>query len=214
MSTGALQGLHVDATVSFGGQELSARFDVPPHRTVALTESEDAGTVIVRAIAGRLPVAAGSIVLDGVTISAPGTTLSRERRRVGAVFEGYRLSSRLTVRDHVANVFRRRGAHLTVARSEARPWLERFELDHLANLRPADLEPPQRMRLALARALAADPAALVLDDPLGPLEARAVARGELARLLRDFGRPVVIATRDPADLAALEAHSIALTGWH
>jgi molybdate transport system ATP-binding protein len=204
-------GLHVDATVG----QVAAAFRVPPGRVVALGGDAAAATAIVRAIAGRLPVDAGAIAIDGVTVSAPGLTLSRERRRVGAVFEGYRLSSRLTVRDHVATVFRRRGAVLATAREAARPWLERFELDHLANLRPADLQPPQRLGLALARALAADPAVLVLDDPLAPLEARtrAPARADLARLLREFGRPVVVATRDPDDVAALAAHSVALRGW-
>jgi ABC-type sulfate/molybdate transport systems ATPase subunit len=214
MSDDAARGLHVDATVSLGGQSLSARFDVPPSSTLALTGSQDAGTIIVRAIAGRLPISEGTIVLEGVTISKPGSTMSRERRRVGAVFDGYRLSSRLNVRDHVATVFRRRGVPLAIARKDAQPWLERYELDHLANLRASDLEPAQRMSLALARALASDPAALVLDDPLGPLSDKPAARTSLARLLRDFGRPVVIATRDPNDIAALAAHSIAVSGWH
>lgn len=189
--------LHVDATIL----GVSAAFDVGPRGVLALTGDADAGTTMIRAIAGRLPVTAGEITVDGVVVSTPGRTVPREQRRVGAVFEGYRLTSKLTVRDHVANVFRRRGVSLQVAREEARPWLERFELDHLANLRPADLEPAQRMGLALARALAADPAVLVLDDPLGPLADPGPARTALRRLLRDFGRPVVIATTDPDGLA-------------
>lgn len=202
-------GLHIDATV--GG--VVAAFEVG-HEIVALTADAAVGTTVIRAIAGRLPVDSGVIILGGVTISTPELTVPRERRRVGAVFDGYRLSSRLTVRDHVASVFRRRGAALAVARQEALPWLERFELDHLANLRPADLGPAQRMSLALARALAGDPAALVLDDPLGPIPAsgRAEARGALAHVLRDFGRPVVVATRDPDDVDGLAARSIRLRG--
>jgi len=114
----------------------------------------------------------------------------------------------------VATVFRRRGVPLVAARDAAQPWLERFELDHLANLRPADLEPVQRMRLALARALAADPAVLVLDDPLGPLaeSARPAARAALRSLLRDFGRPVVLASADAEDRAALAADTLVLRG--
>ena len=189
-------GLQVDATA--GG--VSATFDVAPHQVLALTGDAAAGTAVIRAIAGRLPVTAGRIAIDGVVVSEPGRTLSRERRRVGAVFDGYRLTSKLTVRDHVANVFRRRGAAAGAAREAAQPWLERFELDHLANLRPADLKAPQRLSLALARALAADPAVLVLDDPLGPLADADPSRQAIGRLLHEFGRPVVIAMTEPDSL--------------
>ena len=215
MSTGARRGLHVDTTVVRGDFSLSIAFDVPPAHVLVLAGPVDAGaTTVVRAIAGRLPVAAGEIAIDGVVISAPGLTVSRELRRVGAVFEGYRLTSRLTVRDHVAGVFRRRGAPLPLARAEAQPWLERFELDHLAALRPADLGPAQRMGLALARALAADPAVLVLDEPLAPLPEgeRRAARRSLTALLREFGRPVVVASRDPEDAVALAADVVSLRG--
>ena len=197
--------LHVDATA--GGA--TARFDVAPRDVLALTGPPAAGTAMIRAIAGRIPVTAGRIAVDGVIVSEPGRTVPRDQRRVGAVFAGYRLTSKLTVRDHVANVFRRRGAALAVAREAAQPWLERFELDHPANLRPGDLEPAQRLSLALARALSADPAVLVLDDPLGPLTDPALARTTLRRLLADFGRPVVVATTEPDSLAT---ERLVLTG--
>jgi ABC-type sulfate/molybdate transport systems ATPase subunit len=214
MSTGA-PGLHVDATFARDAFSVRLAFDVPPGRVLALSGPADSGaTTIIRTIAGRLPVAAGEIVIDGMVVSAPGATVSREVRRVGAVFDGYRLSSRLTVGDHIANVFRTRGTPLPLARAEARPWLERFELDHLAALRPSDLEPAQRLSLALARALAADPAVLVLDEPLEPLAGadRLAARRSLASLLREFGRPVVIGSRDPDDAATLASDVHTLRG--
>jgi ABC-type sulfate/molybdate transport systems ATPase subunit len=199
-------GLHVDATITRGPFTVSAKFDVAPRHVTALTgPSGDGATTVIRAIAGRLPIAMGAIIVDNVVVSAPGHVIPRPARRVGAVFEGYRLPVRSTIRDVVASAFRDRGVPIAVARLEAQPWLERFELDHLADGYPAGLAPMLRLRLALARTFAADPAVLVLDDPFAPIpeSERRDGRRELAALLREFGRPVVVATRDPADHAAL-----------
>ena len=98
-----------------------------------------------------------------------------------------------------------RGAGRAIARAEAQPWLERFELDHLADRHPAQLSGGQAQRVALARALASDPEVLVLDEPMASLdvEIRDEVRADLARHLRDFGRPTVLVTHDAADVAAV-----------
>jgi len=98
-----------------------------------------------------------------------------------------------------------RGAGRAAARVAAQPWLERFELDHLAARHPGELSGGQRQRVALARALAADPEVLLLDEPMASLdvEIRDEVRADLARHLRDFGRPVVLVTHDAEDVAAV-----------
>ena len=128
-----------------------------------------------------------------------------ELRRVGVVFQDFLLFPHLTVRDNIAFASRVRGAGRAVARAEAQPWLERFELDHLADRHPAQLSGGQAQRVALARALASDPEVLVLDEPMGSLdvEIRDEVRADLARHLRDFGRPTVLVTHDAADVAAV-----------
>ena len=89
---------------------------------------------------------------------------------------------------------------------------ERFELDHLADRRPAQLSGGQAQRVALARALASDPEVLLLDEPLASLDAgiRDEVRADLARHLREFGRPTVVVTHDAQDVIALADEVVVL----
>jgi len=98
-----------------------------------------------------------------------------------------------------------RGSRRAAARVAARPWLERFDLDALADRYPHELSGGQAQRVALARALAAEPEALLLDEPMASLdvEIRDDVRAELAGHLRDFAGPTVIVTHSTADVAAL-----------
>lgn len=198
--------LQVDATVVRDGFAATATFDAHPGRPLALVGPNGAGkSTIVAAIAGLLPLESGQISIDGLVVSNVAAVVAPELRRVGVVFQDFLLFAHLTVRDNVAFALRVRGAGRTVARAEAQPWLERFELDHLAARHPARLSGGERQRVALARALASDPEVLLLDEPMASLdvEVRDEMRAELARHLREFGRPTVLVTHDADDVAAL-----------
>jgi molybdate transport system ATP-binding protein len=198
--------LRVDATVQREGFAVTAVFDALPGRPLALVGPNGAGkSTLVAAIAGLLPLASGAIAIDGVTVSDTTRTLAPELRRVGVVFQDFLLFPHFTVRDNVAFALRVRGAGRAAARSQAQPWLERFDLDHLATRHPARLSGGQRQRVALARALASDPQVLVLDEPMASLdvEIRDEVRADLAHHLRAFGKPTVLVTHDADDVAAL-----------
>jgi molybdate transport system ATP-binding protein len=198
--------LAVDVTVERDGFTVVAAFDALPGRPVALVGPNGAGkSTLVAAIAGLLPLASGIIRVGDLIVSAGGAVVPPELRRVGVVFQDFLLFPHLSVRDNVAFASRVRGAGRAIARDEAQPWLERFELDHLADRHPGQLSGGQAQRVALARALASDPEVLVLDEPLASLdvEIRDEVRADLARHLREFGRPTVLVTHDAADVAAV-----------
>jgi ABC-type sulfate/molybdate transport systems ATPase subunit len=198
--------LEVDATVERGEFTVHAAFEALPGRPLALVGPNGAGkSTLVAAIAGLLPLASGIIRVGDLIVSAGRAVVPPELRRVGVVFQDFLLFPHLTVRDNIAFASRVRGAGKAIARDEAQPWLERFELDHLADRLPGQLSGGQAQRVALARALASDPEVLVLDEPLAALdvEIRDDVRADLARHLRDFGRPTVLVTHDAADVAAV-----------
>src|SRR5204862_4013017 len=118
-----------------------------------------------------------------------------EERRVGLVFQDYALFPHLSVGQNVAYA----------GGTDVAGLLERFEIAHLAEARPAELSGGERQRVALARALARDPAVLLLDEPLSALDAftRAQVRTELRELLRSLALPTVLVTHDFEDAAAL-----------
>lgn len=199
-------GLAVDARVERDGFALEAAFVARPGAPLALVGPNGAGkSTLVAAIAGLLPLTAGEIRIGDLTVSAGRHLVAPELRRVGVVFQDLLLFPHLTVRDNIAFPIHVRGAIRRRARGAARPWLERFELDHLADRYPGELSGGQRQRVALARALASDPAVLVLDEPTASLdvEIRDEVRADLATHLRAFGRPTVLVTHDADDVRAL-----------
>lgn len=113
------------------------------------------------------------------------------------MFQEYALFPHMTVRANVA--FGGAGESAVAA------MLDRLGIGHLAGERPDALSGGERQRVAVARALARDPAVLLLDEPLSALDAhtRAAVRGELQDVLAALALPTVIVTHDFRDAAAL-----------
>jgi len=189
--------LQADFTLLLRAFALELALDVS--RTVALVGPSGAGkTSALRVVAGLVQPERGHVSLDGEgwLDTARGLSLPPERRRVGLVFQDYALFPHLSVRGNVAF-----GAG-------ARPvdaLLERFRIGHLATAHPRELSGGERQRVAVARALARDPAVLLLDEPLAALDAhtKAEVRHELAELLRELALPALLVTHDYEDAAAL-----------
>lgn len=166
--------------------------------TFALVGPSGAGkTSVLRTIAGLARPERGRIALaDRVLFDAEaGIDRPPEERRIGYVFQEYALFPHLSVERNIAYAGGRGTAEL----------LERFHLTHLAKARPDDLSGGERQRVGLARALARDPAVLLLDEPMSALDShtRATVRAELRRNLDDLDLPVLLVTHDFQDAAVL-----------
>ncbi|MHB8492883.1 MAG: ABC transporter ATP-binding protein, partial [Solirubrobacteraceae bacterium] len=152
---------------------------------------------LLRSVAGLEHPRSGRIALgDEVWFDAARRIhLSAEHRRVGYLPQDYGLFPHLTV-----------SANVRFACKRERPdLLERFGIADLAGARPRQLSGGERQRVALARALAREPRVLLLDEPLGALDAitRQQVRDELGDLLRTLQLPTLLVTHSFDDATAL-----------
>ncbi len=201
--------LRVNAATRLGAFELDVALDVPAGSCLALAGPSGAGkTSVLRIIAGLVRPERGRVVcgeeiwLDTDT----GVDLAPERRRCGYVFQEYALFAHLRAWQNVAYPLRELDRR--DRRQRAIELLDRFGVAHLADARPRTLSGGECQRVAVARALARRPAALLLDEPLSALDtrSRAAASRELAAVLRDAGVPALLVTHDFTEAALLGDH--------
>ncbi|MFB6173574.1 MAG: ABC transporter ATP-binding protein [Halobacteriales archaeon] len=147
-----------------------------------------------------LSLVAGLTEPDGGTVALGERSLvgrPLEARGVGLVFQDGALFPHMTARENVA--------YATDDDERVRELAERLEIADVLDRRPAALSGGERRRVALARTLAADPDALLLDEPLTSLDTpvRRRLRDELADLFADLSVPVVYVTHDQRAATAL-----------
>jgi molybdate transport system ATP-binding protein len=154
-------------------------------------------TLTLQCLAGLLRPDAGRIAVDGRVLFEGGRIdVPPQSRRVGYVFQGYALFPHLSVAENVGFGLRDRPRAERETRTAA--VLDRLGLAALAARLPAELSGGQRQRVALGRALAPDPALLLLDEPLSALDAplRRALRDELRGILREWRTAAVVVTHD------------------
>jgi len=150
-------------------------------------------TTLLETIAGVLPARAGSVRLGGGDV----TRTPPEARRLSMVYQHAYLFPHLSVGDNVAYG----AADAAVARAMA----NRFGVDALAERRVGSLSGGERQLVALARAMAARPAVLLLDEPFAALDPRrrAAARREVRAVQREWALTVLQVTHDFAEAGML-----------
>lgn len=198
--------LAVDLFVDYRRVLRGVDWELHPGEHWAVFGANGAGkTSFLKLLYGDLaPALGGRIERAGCP---PGTPISAWKRRVGYVSPELQTDHavNVTVRDLVAS-----GAHASIGladppsaaeRRAAARWLRFFKLASFAERRPAELSYGQLRRALFARALAAEPRILLLDEPLTGLDPRqrATIKGLLERLMR-AGLTVVIAVHHPEDL--------------
>jgi spermidine/putrescine transport system ATP-binding protein len=185
-------------TKSFGAEPAVVDLDlsIRPGEFFALLGPSGCGkTTTLRMIAGFEEPTRGEILLDGTNVAA----VPAHKRPVNTVFQSYALFPHLSVEDNVAYGLRWQGK---VDREERRKRvaeaLELVQLGSFAKRRPHQLSGGQQQRVALARALVLRPSVLLLDEPLGALDAklRKALRSELTTLHREVGVTFVFVTHD------------------
>jgi predicted ABC-type transport system involved in lysophospholipase L1 biosynthesis ATPase subunit len=143
----------------------------------------------------------GEVCLDGVSLSsmsARDRAIAR-RRRIGFVFQAFHLLPALDVTENVAMPLLLNGESRQRARSRALPLLEAVGLGDRTTHLPSELSGGELQRAAIARALAADPALVLADEPTGNLDSTTAAdvMDLLVTRVRDAGLAMLLVTHDP-----------------
>ncbi len=151
-------------------------------------------TTTLRLIAGFEQPTSGRILLDGADVS----DVPPHRRKVNTVFQSYALFPFLDVRDNVAFGLRHQGVSKAELRRRVDQALDLVDMTSFAKRRPGQLSGGQQQRIALARALVLNPAVLLLDEPLGALDAklRRSLKVELKALQERVGITFLYVTHD------------------
>ncbi|MCO4275666.1 ABC transporter ATP-binding protein [Pseudarthrobacter sp. HLT3-5] len=196
----------VQAAVAGRGFEVSLA--VGPAETVAVMGANGAGkSTLLNVIAGLLHPDSGTAELDGRTLfhlsAGRGEWTAPHRRGTALLAQEPLLFPHLSVLENVAFGPRSAGASKQTAQESALKWLAEVEATELQSRRPAELSGGQAQRVAVARALAADPGLLLLDEPMAALDIHAAPL--LRRLLKRVlaGRRAIIITHDVLDALML-----------
>lgn len=148
---------------------LSVDLDLPPGRHAITGPNGSGKSSLLSVVAGLSRPDSSRVVLNGRVLDG----VAPHRRRVGLMSQSPALFPHLDVRDNVAFGPRSTGRGRRGARATADHWLEVVGMTAFADRRPAQLSGGQAARVALARALAAEPDALLLDEPLAALDVEA-----------------------------------------
>jgi spermidine/putrescine transport system ATP-binding protein len=151
-------------------------------------------TTTLRLVAGFERPTAGRILLDGNDM----VQTPPHKRNVNTVFQSYALFPHLNVHDNVAFGLRYKGSSKQESEKLVERSLERVQLSGLGRRMPSQLSGGQQQRVALARALILDPRVLLLDEPLGSLDAklRKALQIELKALQETVGITFIYVTHD------------------
>jgi osmoprotectant transport system ATP-binding protein len=172
--------------------------EVPDGKTVVLVGPSGCGkTTSLRMINRLVEPTEGRILLDGKNVLEANP--AHLRRGIGYVIQQTGLFPHRTVEDNVATVPVLNGWRRPKARSRAHELLELVGLDaQLAKRYPHQLSGGQQQRVGVARALAADPPVLLMDEPFSAVDPviRASLQDELIRLQKELRKTVVLVTHD------------------
>jgi ABC-type Fe3+/spermidine/putrescine transport system ATPase subunit len=202
------------ASVELGGKRVLGPLDLEIRRGEHLLVVGPSGcgkTTLLRAIAGLQRLDAGRIWIDGTLASeVRQLRLPPERRRVGMLFQGGALWPHMSARETLAFVLRARGVPKELRAARIAELLALVELTDLEERKPGALSGGEAQRLALARALAMDPRILLLDEPLGPLDAelRESLITRLAELQERLNLTTLHVTHDPREVERLASRTL------
>ena len=192
--------LTVQAEKRYGDFTLKVDFSAGNGEALALLGASGCGkSVTLKCIAGIDRPDRGRIVLDGQVLfdSESGISLPPQKRRVGMLFQQYALFPNMTVAQNIAVCLER-----SRRRQRTAELLADLHLEGLADLYPRQLSGGQQQRAALARILAAEPRAILLDEPFSALDSylKWQLESQLQETLERFSGPVVWVSHDRGEV--------------
>ena len=166
---------------------------------VALIGSSGSGkSTLLRCLNLIEEISDGQIFLNGRDISDPQVNQDEVRRHIGLVFQAYNLFAHLTVQQNITLALRVvKGVDARTADEQASALIERIGLAEHADSYPDKLSGGQQQRAAIMRAVALEPAVLLLDEVTSALDPELV--GEVLELIRDLkaqGTSIIMATHE------------------
>lgn len=201
------EGLRAHVVVDREHFAVDVPVQVAAGETVAIMGPSGAGkSTLLQALAGLEPLTAGEIEVAGRVVDRVATPRVRTapmNRGIVLLGQEARLFPHLSVRENVAFGPRAVGQDVRAARDSADEWLARVGLPGAGDRMPRELSGGEGQRVAVARALAASPRAVLLDEPLVALDP--ATAGDIRQMLRDqlAGITTIAVTHDAADAVAL-----------
>lgn len=195
-------GLTVNIRKKLPGFTLEAAFSCPG-RTLGLLGGSGSGkSMTLKCIAGLLRPDEGRIELDGCALfdAEADVNLPPQHRKTGYLFQNYALFPNMTIERNIRCGMGRRGSRETV-----QELLERFRLSGMGGRYPHELSGGQQQRAALARILASQPQAILLDEPFSALDAylREEMQLAVAQMLQSYPGIAVIVSHDRDEIYRL-----------
>ena len=197
--------LEIDkASVVYESSKLFANLSlkINAHEIVALTGPSGSGkTTLLRCIAGLESISTGTIRLNNQDITHQPSHL----RKIGMVFQDNQLFPHLTVGQNIAYSLKIKRVDKKIMDQKVREVLSLVGLNHLINRAVTNLSGGEAKRIAVARALVAEPKVLLLDEPLTGLDPDLHGRllEDLSKLLRTRGTTVLHVTHDKAEASTI-----------
>lgn len=158
-------------------------------------------TTTLRMISGLETVSGGQILLNGVNV----TWLHPSERDIAFVFQFFALYPHINVRQNIAFPLQAQGESKQLIKERVDEVVKMLQIEHLLGSRPSKLSGGDQQRVALARALVRRPAAFLMDEPLGALDAdfRESMRAEIKRLHIAQHATTVYVTHDQVEAMAM-----------
>jgi putative ABC transport system ATP-binding protein len=158
-------------------------------------------TTLLNCLTGLDDIDAGEVTVDGADIHAMSDAKRTDHRarHMGFIFQSFNLIPVLSAVENVELPLLLIGSKPNAAREQAKAILDRVGLGHRYSHRPTELSGGEQQRVAVARALVAEPAVVWGDEPTGNLDTQmAGSMLELLQEVNDAGQTIVVVTHDPS----------------
>jgi cell division transport system ATP-binding protein len=200
-STGAMVQLRsVTKTYTNGCQALlDVNLEVKQKEFLFITGPSGSGkSTLLKLLYGQELPTKGDVIVDGYDVkSLRGDRLSKLRRRIGIIFQDYKLISQRTVAENVKFVLEAQGYTRKEIQRRLEPTLKLVGLLHKADCFPDQLSGGEQQRVSIARAIVGTPPLLVADEPTGNLDPdNSWQVMQILQKLNSFGATVIVTTHD------------------